>query len=152
MGRAVDKVGAYILRENTKDHDQLLIFAHKNHPEAPVQIPGGTIEAKETPREAVIREVREETGLEEFEIKTKLGTATYFKESTKQEIKRHFYLIRVTEMTEDSWEHRVNGSGEDKGFIFSFRWVGPKNALLIYDEFHKFLTPEYLPTLFPGIE
>lgn len=63
MGEIIEKVGAYIIRENSKDHNQLLIFAHKNHPEAPVQIPGGTIKPGETPREAVIREVREETGL-----------------------------------------------------------------------------------------
>jgi len=149
MNKPVEKVGTYIVRESSEGYNQLLIFAHKNHPEAPLQIPGGTIEPKETPREAVTREVKEETGLKKFKIVTKLGIATYYKTVLEQKIKRHFYLLRVTEETKDSWEQKVKGSGKDEGLIFSCRWVGPKEALLIHNEFHKFLTPDYLPTLFP---
>ena len=52
------KVFAYIT-----NRQWLLLFTHLNAPEAGIQVPAGTIEAGESPEEAVLREVFEETGL-----------------------------------------------------------------------------------------
>jgi len=59
--RIVEKVYAYITCE-----DQLLIFNHTRFPEAGIQVPGGTVEENETAPEAVLREAREETGLDDL--------------------------------------------------------------------------------------
>jgi 8-oxo-dGTP pyrophosphatase MutT (NUDIX family) len=58
------KVTAFITRKGAAGDELLLL----RHPHAGVQIPAGTIEPGETPEQAVLREVREETGI------TRLGT------------------------------------------------------------------------------
>ena len=50
----VKKVYAYITRA-----DRLLVFRHVDFPEAGVQVPGGTMDAGETPEGAVLREAAE---------------------------------------------------------------------------------------------
>ena len=58
MANTVKKVVAY----NTRG-DELLVFTHREFPEAGVQVPAGTVEEGETLDAAVLREVHEETGL-----------------------------------------------------------------------------------------
>ena len=48
----VSKVLAYIVRG-----DELLVFRHRDYPEAGLQVPAGTIEQGECSRSAVLREV-----------------------------------------------------------------------------------------------
>ena len=55
----VGKVAAFITRDTPAER-QLLVF---RHPDAGIQLPAGTIEVDETPEAALLREVREETGL-----------------------------------------------------------------------------------------
>ena len=62
MERVLEKVTAFITRARPGG-DELLLF---EHPFAGMQIPAGTVQAGETPREAVLREAAEETGLTEF--------------------------------------------------------------------------------------
>ncbi|MBI1259786.1 MAG: NUDIX domain-containing protein [Chloroflexi bacterium] len=66
----VGKVTAFITRE-TNEVRQLLVFTHPN---AGVQLPGGTMEAGETPEIAILREVQEETTLTSVEIVAHLET------------------------------------------------------------------------------
>jgi 8-oxo-dGTP pyrophosphatase MutT (NUDIX family) len=71
----VGKVVAFITREanegQANEGRQLLVF---RHPNAGIQLPAGTMELGETPEIAVLREVREETGLTAVQIVTLLGT------------------------------------------------------------------------------
>lgn len=53
----VQTVCAYVTRET----DELLVFEGPDH--AGLQVPTGTVEADETPREAVFRELGAESGL-----------------------------------------------------------------------------------------
>ena len=69
MPRIIEKVTAFVIRESEEGHN-LLLF---EHPNAGIQIPAGTVEADETPEEAVIREVTEETGLASLSIRQYLG-------------------------------------------------------------------------------
>ncbi len=66
----VGKVTAFITRE-ADEVRQLLVF---QHPNAGIQLPGGTMEAGETPEIALLREVREETGLTAIKIVAHLDT------------------------------------------------------------------------------
>jgi len=68
--RQLQKVTAFITRGLPEPHELLLI----RHPEAGIQLPAGTVEASETPRAAVLREAREETGLKQLGIIALLGT------------------------------------------------------------------------------
>ena len=69
MQAIIEKVTAFITRESVDGHD-LLLF---KHPNAGIQIPAGTVEDDETPEEAVLREVSEETGLTSLSVGEYLG-------------------------------------------------------------------------------
>lgn len=62
----IEKVTAFVTRE-TNHGLELLLF---KHPYAGIQIPAGTVDPDESPEKAVIREVKEETGLLELEIQS----------------------------------------------------------------------------------
>ena len=55
---------------------RLLLFTHPEAPEAGIQVPAGTIEAGETPEDAVMREGREETGLPQLRLERFLAQDT----------------------------------------------------------------------------
>ena len=52
MASIINKVLAYVTRG-----DRLLVFKHRDFPEAGLQVPAGTIEEGESPHDAVLREV-----------------------------------------------------------------------------------------------
>lgn len=66
-----EKVVCYVTHQ-----DRLLVFTHLDVPltVAGVQVPAGTIEPGETPRQAALREVREETGLTDLIVEDVLAT------------------------------------------------------------------------------
>jgi len=69
MAELLEKVTALIVRPAAAGHE-LLLFQHET---AGIQIPAGTVEPGETPRDAVLREAREETGLHAVAIQQELG-------------------------------------------------------------------------------
>ena len=148
MNELTKKVSAYIVRESNKGYDELLVFSHKDYPDVPVQIPGGTVEEGEDLITALRREIYEESGLKEFKIIKRIGEINYYND-LNQKFKRHFYLIRVSKTTSDTWEHKVGGKGEDKGLIFKYFWYQPQEVLLIYKRDRNFLTKKFIPSLFP---
>lgn len=70
----IEKVSAFILRPSASG-PEILIF---DHPYTGMQIPAGTVEVDETPENAVLREVREETGLKQLSIVEKVGVDHQF--------------------------------------------------------------------------
>lgn len=104
--RVVRKVVGYIVRD-----DRLVVFTHDDIPlvVTGVQVPAGTIEADETPNDAVVREVLEETGLD-TRIVSNLGMEQYDARPTKPEIhERYFFqLAPVDEEVPERW-----AAGED---------------------------------------
>jgi 8-oxo-dGTP pyrophosphatase MutT (NUDIX family) len=69
MTRIIEKVTAFVTRDTGQGHD-LLLF---EHPHAGIQIPAGTVEPGETPEDAALREVAEETGLGPLAVHCYLG-------------------------------------------------------------------------------
>ena len=117
------KAYAYITHRNC-----LLVFAHRDYPEAGIQIPGGTIEPGEAPEDAVLREAYEETGLKALTLVALLG---YYErempEFTHQEIQQRwmFHLSCDEPTPPENWLHiEENPSeGDERDYAFQLFWV-----------------------------
>jgi 8-oxo-dGTP pyrophosphatase MutT (NUDIX family) len=65
----IEKVTGFVTCNTQADTELLLI----QHPNAGIQIPAGTVEENETPEDAVLREIAEETGISQVRIKAHIG-------------------------------------------------------------------------------
>jgi 8-oxo-dGTP pyrophosphatase MutT (NUDIX family) len=105
----------------------LLVFDHVTFPEAGTQVPAGTIVRGETPAEAAVREVREETGLGQFSNQACLGVSEFdARPSGKEEVhRRHFFHLPLLGSAPERWRHRdrnVSEPGSD-AVEFELYWV-----------------------------
>lgn len=96
LGRTiVEKAVCYVVAS-----DRLLVFTHDDVPLAVtgVQVPAGTVHDDESPAEAAVRELAEETGIS-AEVVRLLGTADYDLAPTRPEIaRRHFFQLRAEDV------------------------------------------------------
>ena len=85
----------------------VLILEHPKHPEAGLQVPGGTVEPGESPEAAVMREVFEETALKNLSAPVLLGRHTFDMREydMNEEQDAWFYQMHTMEPTADSWLH-----------------------------------------------
>lgn len=118
----VHKVVAYIT-----DGDKLLVFSHPHHPEAGIQVPAGTVEEGESPREAVLREAREETGLDGLEIQSYLGAREHdLSAYGRAELeRRHFFHLAFCGEAPVRWRHyeKHPSDGSADQIEFELYWV-----------------------------
>lgn len=117
------KVLAYILR--TKNEiDEVLVFDHRDFPEAGTQIIGGTVDPGEDLIGALLREIFEESGLQfsASDIIKKLGETQYQRRDIKELNHRHYFLIHSNNLS-DTWAHTVHSDGQDNGMVFHFYWM-----------------------------
>ena len=103
----------YVTRERG-GRGELLVFDHRDHPDALTQVPGGGVDEGEEFAAAVLRELEEEAGLRDVEIVRLLSTTHH---------RSHCYQLRPTSDLPEEWEHVVHGDGEDVGLVFCYRWV-----------------------------
>lgn len=126
---AIKKVYGYVSRINNGS-TQVLVFRHPNL-EAGIQIPKGTVQPNENTDHAVVREIIEETGLEQIKIE-KLITEDYWKNVDGAIHHRFFYKINVSN-TPDYWEHEPTGGGPEEGLTFSYFWISSENEIELVD-------------------
>lgn len=89
-----------------------------------IQVPAGTIRDGEEPEVAEMRELREETGYETFEILSFLGTELYDMSPYRNEIQeRYFYLARPTADLPERWESYENHDGQKPPTRFECFWI-----------------------------
>lgn len=113
----VRKACAYV----TRDQSELLVFDGPGHDG--LQIPKGTIEGTEPPRQALRREVREESGLNPDADPTHVATDIWTRRHhPPRHYLRHFYQVSVDERR-DTWTHTVTGSGPERGCEFEYSWI-----------------------------
>jgi nucleoside triphosphatase len=108
-------VGALILNP---DGELLLVRSHKWH--VRYTLPGGHVELGESLEEAVIREAKEETGLDVFDPEFLTYQQFIFDDSFYKE--RHFIFFDFLCRTEDQ-AVILNDEAED------YLWVRPEEAL-----------------------
>lgn len=116
----VQKACAYI----TRGTGELLVFEGPGHDG--LQIPKGTLESGESPREALFREVLEESGLGALNGTSHLTTDIWTRREGRRYV-RHFFHSTVHE-PRDRWTHTITDGGGEHGSEFEFRWVRPRTA------------------------
>jgi len=122
-GTYVRKACAYVTRES----GELLVFEGPDH--EGYQIPKGTVEGNETPREAVYREIAEESGLGRVGPVRHLASDVWCRRpSPPRWYVRSFFHARVHD-ARDRWSHVVTDGGAEHGHEFAFSWVRPGTDL-----------------------
>lgn len=105
----------------------VLLLRHPAHPEAGIQVPGGSIHPNEAPAEAALREAREETGLARLSIVQLLGVADFdMRPFGKAEIhRRHFFHLKCQGESPASWRHeeRDPSSGAAEPIALELFWA-----------------------------
>jgi 8-oxo-dGTP pyrophosphatase MutT (NUDIX family) len=143
----ITKTAAYIFRRGAQQNE-LLVFAHRDYPEVPLQVPGGTVDEGEEIVAALFREVDEEAGLVNLPLIRKLGIYRFYWQETGEEVERHFFLLEAPTDTADEWEHEVGGNGIDSGLVFSYSWVKVNDDLELAGHLGRFLSREDTPELY----
>lgn len=122
---SIKKAYGYITRVK-EGKTQVLVFRHPVI-EAGIQIPKGTVKPNESPYNAVIREIKEETGMKNFEVEN-LIAEDYWESDDGAIHNRFFYKINVSN-SPDSWDYEPTGGGDEKGLIFHYFWVSSKDEV-----------------------
>ena len=126
------KVLAYLTREH-KNETQLLVFTHRDYPEAGLQIPAGTVEEGEEIEHALFREIQEESGLAPDDVNLICKLAVF--ESQEWQTIRHVFHLAIINPQPDSWDWRTNdydndeARARDERLVFCYRWESLKNKI-----------------------
>lgn len=118
------KVLGYITR-GEEPNWELLVFKHKNMPEAGYQVPGGVIEHEELIIDALYREIEEETGIprDELVLKGKVNKTNYYPENKDTVYERTIFHLDYVGPPRTEWEHLVISDGEDDGMIYCHQFI-----------------------------
>ena len=124
MTATTRKAMAYVTRD-----DELLVFEHRDFPEVGLQVPAGSVKEEETPGEAVLREVLEETGLSQVRIVRFLGRYSYHMVPYRDEIQdRYVYQLKLDVPAPSTWLHYETHDGEGLPTAFYFFWLKIDNS------------------------
>ena len=122
----ITKVLAYITRLAATGKRELLVFDHRDDPDAGTQVPAGTVDEGESIEDALHREIEEETGLQGCIIASKLAVYDWQHPISGNTHERHVYHLAAPEGTSDTWAWIETDGGqkpEHEGYLFLFRWV-----------------------------
>jgi len=111
---------SYIIRAS-RAGPQLLVFDSLEEPG--LEVPKGSVQPGETPAQAAVREVGEESGLTGLILIRELGVTLW------QDEEQHFYLFKTDQALPDRFEHVVTGQDGDRGMRYQYRWLEITPAL-----------------------
>ncbi|WP_309104686.1 NUDIX domain-containing protein [Microbacterium sp.] len=124
------KVIAYIVRDG-----RLVVLRHADlaWDEAGFQVPAGTIRAGELPEDAVLREAREETGLDGLRIVRHLGVGEYDMRPYADAIHARHYFHLTTDHSDipERWEAFEDNDGVGERIRFELYWIPLAKAHVI---------------------
>ncbi|MGI5473077.1 NUDIX hydrolase [Streptomyces sp. CA-132043] len=115
------RVAAYVIRH--RDLPELLVFDHVDAPGAGTQVPAGGVRPGEALEDAVLREVREETGLLTATVMGQVTVEDKPHPDTGQPRRTTFFRLAAPAESPDAWIHRVEGQDSDAGMVFSCRFL-----------------------------
>lgn len=119
MKVSVGKALCYVIHRG-----RVLVFLHRDHPEAGLQVPAGTIRHGEEPQRAALREATEETGLDGLVVVRFLGRTAYDISPIREEIQdRHVFQLATTGPVPEGWTHHELHDGTRPPTIFRFFWL-----------------------------
>ncbi|CAN5463281.1 hypothetical protein BH10PLA1_BH10PLA1_09050 [soil metagenome] len=116
------KVVMYVTRRRD-GRDELLVFEHRDHPTAGLQVPAGTVEPGEAAIDAARRELMEESGLVDLPLRGRIDVYEWLNPATRNLHRRHVYHFLAGDSLPAAWDHSVSSGAEDHGLVFQFRWV-----------------------------
>lgn len=122
----IKKVVAYITRE-IEGQQHLLVFTHRDEPEAGLQVPAGTVEPGEAIEDALFREIAEETGLTNLHLVRPLAVYDWTHPDTGTIHERHIFHLTVPANTPDRWNWIETSGGQVsdlEGYVFQYTWHG----------------------------
>ena len=96
-----------------------------------VQVPGGTIEPRETPEAGALREAFEESGLTTFSEVRLLAQDVWYGYHDGVDRERYFYQLVVDGSSPDTWNHTVSDGELDKGMVFAYCWLSVAEARVV---------------------
>ena len=112
----------------TDPSGRLLVFDHENLA-AGTQVPAGGIKPGESTEAAVLRELREESGVADASIVRKLGQSWYMARpgnvppGYEEQVQHAFHLHLRVATADETWEWDECSDGEVPLHRFAFRWV-----------------------------
>jgi len=135
MADYLEKVTIFITR-NIQNRTELLLI---EHPHAGIQIPAGTVEENETPETAAIREMQEETGIQEVNEIQPLGTKTSCLEDNQKIVCLTTPVYSRPKLTSSTWATLRRGFQVQliKETASGFNQVK-------YEEFDQAISPKYV--------
>jgi 8-oxo-dGTP pyrophosphatase MutT (NUDIX family) len=137
---SIEKVTAFVTAHTSKG-TELLLF---RHPNAGIQIPAGTVNPGETPDQAVIREVAEETGLVEIEISRYLSARLEQLPENSRVILKNTRVYAHPDKSSFDWAHLRPGIT----VAVLRRAVG--FTQICYQEFNQVPDPQYVSMSIQG--
>jgi 8-oxo-dGTP pyrophosphatase MutT (NUDIX family) len=126
MPERVRKVICYVMRDG-----KLLVFRHRDHPQAGIQVPAGTVRHGEEPASAAARETEEETGRTGFVVVRELGVHEHevydrSRGAERHELhERHVFQLDPPPDLPAHWSHLAEPGEGDFWFEFSWSPLGP---------------------------
>ncbi len=139
------KVYGFFIRHSPNGNAELLVFTA---PDGTLRFPGGTVDEGEKLITGLHRELREETGINDFKVLRELGVHHYYKPDVHKHVERHDYLLQTAESLPDEFSFTVQSHDKDNGMVFDYRWVGIEHLHQLDWEFRDYVTPDYLPEFF----
>lgn len=137
--KTVEQAFAYITHKG-----RLLVFRHPKTPAVKIQVPAGTVEQGETPRQAVLREAAKETGLSGLVFVSELGTVDF--EHEKVLYRRHFFHLAAKGDPAETWRHEEQqpSDGREDSITFEFFWAPLPDGVPVMVEGHAAMLPRLL--------
>ncbi len=148
MDDVVCKAVAFVVRPQPDGARELLVYTWLDAPDDALRLPGGTLQAGETPETALLRELREEVGAFQFSIVRKLGVQRYFKSFIGKNVERHDFLVSVDEALPDGFEHADPDIPAGEPNVIQLHWIGSSQLEQIDEEHRASINAAYVPEFF----